>query len=233
MQKCLIAEIGNCHMGSLSSAREHILAARDAGADLVKMQAFEAHDLFTTGSMPRSFYEACAFTRDEYLDLIYFARERGIELFYSIFSPSLSRISLVQHYDKVAASQLDKVRVEDMDRDTTFVSVNEGAVMPPSGWKHASMMMATHYLNKHPSLEKLLKWEEYTGRSWGLSDHSIGISNCVIAIERYGVRVIEKHFTVAKNQVWAKNFVFRDTVHGATPDELKDLARILERVKDD
>jgi len=231
--KILISEIGLNHFGDFELAKRYILESRDAGADLVKMQALVGSADVPHGSMPRNFYDACAFHRDQYIELVYFAREEGIELFYSIFNKELERISLVTHYDKVAANQLDSARVEDLDKEKTFVSVNEGAVVPPAEWKHAQMLMATHYLNHNPALNKLVEWEQYTGRNWGLSDHSVGIGNCVRAVEQYGVRTIEKHFTLTRGKAWADHFIFRDTVHGATPAEFNDLARIMERAKYD
>jgi sialic acid synthase SpsE len=65
-------------------------------------------------------------------------------------------------------------------------------------------------------------------KGFGYSDHSIGIHACVHAVQELGAPVIEKHFTL-EHRMQFRGEVFRDTVHGATPEEFGKLASIIKR----
>ena len=60
---------------------------------------------------------------------------------------------------------------------------------------------------------------------FGYSDHSLGISGCLLAITR-GAKFIEKHFTINK-----ASQVIRDHVLSATPDEFKLLTSVGSELK--
>lgn len=102
-----IAEISCNHNGSLDQAKELILAARDAGADAVKIQCYEPDEM----TLPYSIYDSRTFPddfrikngpwKDKYLHDLYreahtsremvaelfsFARSHNINIFASVFS---------------------------------------------------------------------------------------------------------------------------------------------------
>ena len=68
--KLLIAEVGNNHFGDFRKAMEMAKIAKESGADLVKMQAFDAADV--KGSMVPGFYKQCAFSPEHCAALIEF-----------------------------------------------------------------------------------------------------------------------------------------------------------------
>ena len=61
----------------------------------------------------------------------------------------------------------------------------------------------------------------------GYSDHTIGNFNCIEAVKHHGAKVIEKHFCLKHNEEF-KGIVFRDTVHGATPEEFYQLSKAIK-----
>lgn len=209
----LIAEIGNNHFGSYRDAMELIRVAHECGADIVKSQAFK--DL-KHGSMDKEFYKQCEFTFNQYVDLIYYARDIGSDLFYSIFSPELEELKEYQNWEKVAGVQY-RNGVEILDRGHVLVSIPLNCKLRPL--TQAEVMHVTDYMTDNPMLEHIEFLSKFYKRQAGYSDHSLGIGNCVRAVKEYGCVIVEKHFTLEKNKLG-----FRDTIHGADPKELEQLA---------
>lgn len=222
----LIAEIGNNHFGSIPRAMELIRIANESGADLIKGQAFKAADL-KTGSMPLAFYEKCALHVDTYISLIDYARSLGNDLFFSIFSPGMERLREYQSWQKVTGAQTrdGKARLKS-DAYNLVVSVPFGCNVPK--FKKASVLFVGEYMADSPPLEYIDLLTEHLDRQAGYSDHSVGITNCLRARRFHGAGVIEKHFCLLKNESFG-GMVFRDTVHGANPKELEQLARELSK----
>lgn len=204
-----------------------IRIAHQCGADIIKGQAFRGEDI--RGSMPLEFYQQCAFSIEQYLDLIDFARDIGNDLFYSIFSTGsgFSAIAAKQSWRKIAASQTRSgmLTMAD-DAENCFVSVPLAVSVPR--FKKATMLHVTDYLASNPQLWHIETLTEFSGQQAGYSDHTIGIDACVRAHHEYGASVIEKHFTLERNLAF-NGTVYRDTVHGATPNELSKLARELSQ----
>lgn len=222
----LIAEIGSNHLGDLEKAKELIRAAHQSGADLVKSQAYIARDI-KSGSMPKEFYQMCEFTFEEYIELIEYAKSIGTTLFYSIFSKCHEPLSYHQEWHKIAGAQtqLGFNFVEKKDTDRTIVSVPALSKRP--NLKKSRVLHVSGYLTAHPSLENIDHLTEYYGRQCGYSDHTIGIETCLKALFDHHAGVIEKHFTVTRDIYFGGN-QYRDAVHAAMPNELAQLAKLIE-----
>lgn len=223
----LIAEVGNNHFGSMKIFTDMIRIAKECGADAVKGQALR--DKPWGGSMPREFYTMCALEDSEYLDAIEYGRSIGIEVFYSIFDWRLDWLTLHQHTHKMSASQM--MAVEDyrtIDVENMVVSVNDKFIesyrLERFRPKYASVMYACDYLDNNYTLHSLWQLNDQLKRNAGYSDHSQGINKCLLAVREYQAPIIEKHFTLERNFKY-KDQIFRDTVHGASPDELEKLAK--------
>lgn len=220
----LIAEIGNCHFGSIDKAKELIKAAKESGADIVKSQAFIGDDI--VGSMLKQFYKTCQFTTQQYIDLIYYARDIGTDLFYSIFSPTHWTIEWHQNYFKIAGNQM-KQRYFEMklfDSPNTIFSISQGVDLKRVyKVKRAEPLYVGEYL-KPAQFHYIKTIEKYFNKPVGYSDHTEGIDACVMAHDEYECDIIEKHFTLEKNVTY-NGQVYRDTVHGALPNEFELLAR--------
>lgn len=226
----LIAEIGNNHLGSIENFQKLIFAARDAGATTVKSQAFVAEDLKGV-SFPTEFYKLCQFELDEYIEMIYWAREvAGIELFFSIFSRSLKSIGAHQVYHKIAGSQsgLGFMDIESLDSDRTFVSIREGGKKPYM--ELATMLHVSGYLSQAPALENIELLSECYQRRAGYSDHTVGLDACKRAVEDYKASVIEKHFTISRD-IGFRGVQYRDAVHSADEKQLLELSKFMEAFK--
>jgi sialic acid synthase SpsE len=220
----LIAEIGNCHFGDLKRAKELIRAANESGADLIKGQAYIAKH-FNKGSMPRSFYEDCAFSIDQYIDLIDYARSIGNDLFYSIFSPGMERISFKQKWHKIAGIQTKEGKAdEEQDLENMIISVPcEVSLDTLYRFKNAEVLYVSQYLSDDPDLEYIDIYSKYFKRKIGYSDHTMGLKWCLEAIHKYQVDIIEKHFCMRSYEAYG-SVVFRDTIHGITPKLFEKLA---------
>ncbi len=222
----LIAEIGNCHFGSIKRAKELIKAAHNSGADLIKGQAFHAKDI--QGSMPPEFYQKCEFSVQQYIDLIEYARDIGNDLFYSIFSPGFEQLSMYQIWHKTAGIQTRNGAVnEHHDIANMIISVPRHVDLQTLyHFKHAEILHVSDYLVTDPQLEQIPILTNWLKRPAGYSDHTEGVHYAIVAYKEYGADIIEKHFCMKKNESF-NGVVFRDTTHGATPDEFEKLARVM------
>jgi len=225
LKTTLVVDIGNCHFGDFKKASEMIRIAVECGADLIKGQAFKPEDI--SGSMPKRFYEKCAFSLEQYCELIDIARYYGSDMFYSIFSTGFADIKAKQNYMKITASQ-SKILSEEaieyigLDREDVIVSCKD---IPSYPWRNATVLWATEYLQQEINIDNLMIWRGLF-KKFGYSDHTVGNRNC-IAAANLGATIIEKHFTL-KKEVYFAGIKFRDTVHGCNPIELENLAKAIK-----
>ena len=222
----IIAEIGNCHFGDMALAKEHIRVAKECGADDVKMQAFKPEDI--KGSMPLEFYKKCAFSVDQCLDLMDYAKTNcGISLFFSIFSEGFDELIRYQMLDKISASQNHNNSSHYIYDDEWSLLVSFKKDTPMYPLKQAQILYATEYMPQILDISHITKLKKYYKRRVGLSDHHVGIKACLEAHKRYEIHIIEKHFTLKKERAF-NGFIFRDTIHGMDPKELETLARAVK-----
>lgn len=242
----LIAEIGSNHFGYMPRARELIRVAKESGADLVKGQAYAAADI-KTGSMPPAFYEECALTESQQIELMVFARSIGTTYFCSVFSRGFEKLELLQRYWKVSGAQsrgllMPKFNPNDppgtsiprrdadlpLDVERNIISIPADiplARIPRYG--RARVLHVSAYLADDPQLERIDELARHLGRAVGYSDHTIGVHQATLAFMAHGSLTIEKHFCLEKNVKWGGQ-VFRDTVHGADPEEFEMLAKAMK-----
>ena len=97
----IIAEAGANHNGCLSTAKEMVIAARDAGVDCIKFQTFTAEEFcldknknftyFSQGSQVTEsefeMFKRLEFTKDQWLDLISFCKKEKIQFLTTIQDP--------------------------------------------------------------------------------------------------------------------------------------------------
>ena len=93
---------------------------------------------------------------------------------------------------------------------------------------NASIMYATKYYTVIDKIDlSLLPLLGLTNENYGYSDHTCDYSNSIKAVLDYGATVVEKHFTLEKN-VSFEGKIFRDTIHGATPEEVYRIAQAIK-----
>lgn len=106
-----IAEIGANFDGSLATAKEYVIAAKESGADAVKFQTFTAEKLVSPHSFKKmqvgyqanwaestyQVYKKAEFPREWHQEIHEYARSQGIEFFTSVWD--LDAVDLLEKLD--------------------------------------------------------------------------------------------------------------------------------------
>lgn len=251
----VIAEIGNNHQGDLEKCKEMFKVAKQhCGVSAVKLQKRDNRSLFTRAMYDSEYNSENAFAntygahreklefgRDEYAELIAYAKELGITFFATAFDiPSadfLAELDMPAY--KIASGDLTNTpllkHVASFGKPI-FVSTGGGtmedvrrayeAIMPinrqlclmqctagyPPEWEQLNLAVITTFRHAFPDAVI------------GFSSHDSGIAMGPPA-HVLGSRVIEKHFTL--------NRAMRGTDHAFSlePPGLRRLVRDLERTK--
>lgn len=221
----VIAEIGHNHQGNVETAKEMFLAAKECGADAVKLQKRDNATLYTKelldhvydnensfGATYGEHREALEFGRDEYQELMRFAREIGITMFatafdirsadflaelnmpaYKIASGDLINTPLLKHvasFGKPMIISTGGGTMEDVQRAyETIMPINSQLCILqctagyPCAFEQMELRVIATYREAFPDVLV------------GLSAHDNGIA---MALAGYvlGARMIEKHFTL-------------------------------------
>lgn len=249
----VIAEIGHNHKGSLPIACDMIKAAKEAGADAVKLQKRDNRSLFirdlynqpyeNENSYGRTYgehREALEFNLEQYRELQVYAKKLDLLFFATPFDfRSLEFLALLDlPAFKIASADLINTpllrEVASMQK-TIFLSTGGGkladirracdAILPLN-----DRLCIMHCTAAYPTeiadmnLNVIPKLiEEFSGRIIGLSDHENGIDAAPIAY-MLGARVFEKHFTL--NRSWKGT----DQSFSLEPEGLRKMVRNLKRI---
>jgi N-acetylneuraminate synthase/sialic acid synthase len=251
----VIAEIGHNHQGEVEKAKALVRAARECGADAVKLQKRDNATLYTRAlydapydnehSFGRTYgehREALELSAAEWLELREFSREEGITLFGTVFDePSadfLHELDLPAF--KIASGDLTNTpllrHVAALGRPI-FLSTGGGTMedveravdtILPLNAQLCVMQCTAAYPCEVEELN-LGVIESYRERFpdlvIGLSDHQSGIAMSLVGY-MLGARVIEKHFTL--NHAWKGS----DHAFSLMPEGMRRLVRDLHRVPD-
>ena len=251
----VIAEIGHNHQGEVEKAKALVRAARECGADAVKLQKRDNAQLYTRAlydapydnehSFGRTYgehREALELSAAEWLELREFSREEGITLFGTVFDePSadfLHELDLPAF--KIASGDLTNTpllrHVAALGRPI-FLSTGGGTMedveravdtILPLNAQLCVMQCTAAYPCEVEELN-LGVIESYRERFpdlvIGLSDHQSGIAMSLVGY-MLGARVIEKHFTL--NHAWKGS----DHAFSLMPEGMRRLVRDLHRVPD-
>ena len=251
----VIAEIGHNHQGDVEKAKALVRAARECGADAVKLQKRDNAQLYTRAlydapydnehSFGRTYgehREALELSAAEWLELREFSREEGITLFGTVFDePSadfLHELDLPAF--KIASGDLTNTpllrHVAGLGRPI-FLSTGGGTMddveravdtILPLNAQLCVMQCTASYPCEVEELN-LGVVESYRERFpdlvIGLSDHQSGIAMSLVGY-MLGARVIEKHFTL--NHAWKGS----DHAFSLMPEGMRRLVRDLHRIPD-
>jgi N-acetylneuraminate synthase/sialic acid synthase len=249
----VIAEIGHNHQGSLDKARAMFLAAKDSGADAVKLQKRNNKALFTAelynqpydnensyGATYGEHREALEFGRDEYLELQRYARELDLIFFATPFD--FESVDFLAELDmpayKIASADLNNVPLQKYIArlgKPIFLSTGGGAMKDIHRASDAILpinkqLCILHCTASYPAdvVDMNLNviptlLAEYPDQVIGLSDHENGIDAASIAY-MLGARIFEKHFTL--NRSWKGT----DQSFSLEPEGLRKLVRNLHRI---
>ena len=250
----VIAEIGHNHQGKLELAKEMFKAAKECGADAVKLQKRDNRGLFTAAGYnkpydnPHSFgatygehREALEFGETEYTELKAYAAEIGVTMFATAFD--FSSADFLEKFDmpayKMASGDLKNIplltHVAKFQKPRiistgggTMEDVNRAydAIMPINQQLCILQCTAGYPAEFNElNLSVLTTFRErFPTITVGLSSHDNGIA-MALAAYMLGARVVEKHFTL--NHTWKGT----DQAFSLEPIGFRKLVRDLERVK--
>ncbi|MBB1421369.1 pseudaminic acid synthase [Pseudoalteromonas sp. SG43-7] len=250
----IIAEMSANHGQNLEQAKALVRAAKEAGADAIKLQTYRADTLTMDCKLPH--FEATGPWQGQYLydlyvgaympwdfhaPLIQLAHEIGITIFSSPFDDSA--VDLLESFDspayKIASPELidhDLIRKvaatgKPMIMSTggaTLAEITDAVqVAEQAGVKELCVLKCTSTYPA-PAESINLATIPHLADSFkcpvGLSDHTLG-NDVPIASVAFGAHVIEKHFVLSKDNETADSFF------SMTPDELKALIHGVRQVE--
>lgn len=231
----LIAEVGNCHEGSLSAAIDMLGEAYRAGADLVKFQAGTAEGFARNPADQDQIkkYRKYELGVEGYDALIAEGVRLGVPVFFSVWSPEFEQYYALR-WRKIAARQCDYLTVRRWDSKNTFISfphtmsLKEASDFRRPPLAGIPMHVVAEYPAKNPRFIRMADLRAALKMplgSIGYSDHTVGIKCAVkAATDKYlRARAIEKHFTLRHNFG-----PLRDHQLAATPKEFREMT---ERIR--
>ncbi len=250
----VIAEVGHNHQGKIELAKDMFKAAKECGADAVKLQKRDNRGLFTAVGYnkpydnPHSFgatygehREALEFGEAEYKELQAYAAELGVTMFATAFdfasADFLEKLNMPAY--KMASGDLKNIPLlthvakfqKPMIISTgggTMEDVNRAydAIMPINQ-QLCILQCTAGYPAEFDQLNLSVistYRERFPNITVGLSSHDNGIA-MALAAYMLGARVVEKHFTL--NHTWKGT----DQAFSLEPIGFRKMVRDLERVK--
>jgi N-acetylneuraminate synthase/sialic acid synthase len=250
----VIAEIGHNHRGSVATAKELFLAAKQCGAHAVKLQKRDNRSLFTREAYDKPYdhrnsygatygqhREYLEFGYDEFFELKRYAGEIGISLFATAFdfasADFLAELDLPAF--KVASGDLRTIPLlkyiaafqKPMVISTGGAAMEDvqravDAIMPIN--QQLAILQCTSGYPcefEEMNLRVITTFRErFPGNVIGHSAHDNGIAMALVGYV-LGARIVEKHFTL--NRAWKGT----DHAFSLEPPGLRRLVRDLQRAR--
>jgi sialic acid synthase len=248
----VIAEVGHNHQGSLMKAIDLLRAAKEAGADAVKLQKRANRSLYTRAMYEQPYDHENSFGRTygehrealelddkDWFELMHQAREVGITLFGTAFDPPsadfLAEIGAPAF--KIASADLVNtplLRQVAAYGKPVFLSTGGGTLedveravdtILPINRQLCVMQCTAAYPAEAEDLNLRVVATlraRFPELVIGLSDHQNGYTMSLLGY-MLGARVIEKHFTL--NHAWKGT----DHAFSLMPDGMRRLVRDLRR----
>ncbi len=246
----IIAEISANHCGSKKKFINHILQAKKFGADLVKIQTYEAQDMVVDKKFKIKkglwknknlwkLYQKAQTPYEWHFDAFKIAKKNKIELFSTPFSvralkflkkfkPNLYKISSFELTDINLITEIAKLK-KPIIISTGLSNIKEikKAVQTIKKWHKKIIIL--YCVSSYPAkLEEInFKKIEYIKKATGIknvgfSDHTKGITSSLASIS-HGSCVVEKHFKVGNNDS-------PDSTFSINKNELKNLNREVKKL---
>jgi N,N'-diacetyllegionaminate synthase len=243
----LVAEIGNNHEGDFALAGELVRAAADCGADAVKFQTFRTRDFVSPRDRER-FERMSRFelSWDQFERLAALAGNLGLVFLSTPLDiPSAEFLSRIVDGFKIASCDNNFYPLMERVAASGKPVIISGGM---AGWnqiagakkfiedawwprKLAPGLAVLHCVSAYPvpdneaNLAVIPRLVEMLDCTVGYSDHTLGIDACLAAVT-LGARIIEKHFTLDKNQS-----SFRDHHLSVDPGEMRRMVRCARRIE--
>jgi len=250
----IIAEAGSNHNRSVEIGKQLIDKAKECGVDAVKFQAFKTEEQATRNTKKAAYQEgksegdnqfdmikALELTEEEHKELIDYAKEVGIPLFYSVFdkksadfvdnfgvpvfkfgSGELTNFPLLKHVAEKGKPIILSTGMGDIEEVKAAVDVIKSAGNDKIILTHCTIGYPIQY--KDVNLRAMKTLQENFEYPVGYSDHSLKILVSTMAAA-IGAKVIEKHFTLDKNMEGPDHHM------SMTPDEMKELVNNIRKIQ--
>ncbi len=248
----VIAEVGHNHQGSLEKALDLVAAAKEAGADAVKLQKRDNRTLYTRTMFDQPYdhensfgptygahREALELSGKDWFELVQRSREIGITLFGTAFDqPSADfLVEIGTPAIKIASADLVNtplLRHVAAYGKPIFLSTGGGtmedveraveAILPINEQLCVMQCTAAYPAEAEDLNLRVITTlrERYPELVIGFSDHQNGYTMSLLGYV-LGARVIEKHFTL--NHAWKGT----DHAFSLMPDGMRRLVRDLRR----
>lgn len=243
----VIAELGANHNGDMNLAEKLIRAAKEAGADCVKLQSWSKESLFSKGIYAgneglEKDIDKYATTEEQMLIMKKIADEVGIDMATSVFSEAEADFAagvLKAPFIKIASMDVDnypllayvakKGKPMILSTGLSTLSEIDRAVETIEAAGNTQIVIL-HCVAQYPpqdvevNLNNIATYQRLYPYPVGFSDHSLGTAIPLGSVA-LGVAVIEKHFTLDKNmEGW-------DHQVSANPEEMRVLCEGGKRIQ--
>lgn len=249
----VIAEVGHNHQGDVEKCKALFAAAKECGADAVKLQKRDNRSLYTQAAFDKPYEnensfgatygehrEALEFDRAEYLELKAYCEEIGIAFFATAFD--LPSLDFLEDID-LPAYKIASGDIRNTPLIRAVVDAGKPVILSTGGATMATVVEAYDIVAASGVDMGILQctagypaaWEEldlrvipaylesFPSAVIGLSSHDNGIAMATAAVA-LGARIVEKHFTL--DRTW------RGTDHkfSLEPVGLRKMVRDLQRL---
>ncbi len=240
----IIAEVSANHCGSKKNFINHILKAKEYGADLIKIQTYEPEDMIVNkkfqikkglwkGKNLWNLYKKAQTPFDWHYDAFKVAKKNGIELFSTPFSiralkflnnfkPNIYKIASFELTDHRLVTEIAKKK-KPIIMSTGLSSISEINAALKIIRRYHNKIILLYCVSGYPTpledinFKNIEKIKTNTKVELiGFSDHTKGIDASVASLS-HKVKLIEKHFTIKRNTSSP------DSLFSITPNELKNL----------
>jgi N,N'-diacetyllegionaminate synthase len=220
----IIAEIGINHNGSLKKATSMIINAKKNGANAVKFQLYQTSTFANKKEKKKvklfkkksetlyCMWERLRVKKNWLKKIEMICKKNKIDLGFSVFDlKSLKLLEKIEYkFIKIASSDITDLNLMNQIKKRnkwTIISTgmaSEHEVIKASKIFKNKNFSLLHCVSVYPTpiksinLKRMLKLKKYCS-SIGFSDHSIGVTASIMAIN-LGAKIIEKHFTNNKYQ---------------------------------
>lgn len=237
----VVAEVGINHNGDFNLAKESILAAKNAGADAVKIQTFKTDEFIQPSTPEFEEIKSYELMYEEQAALFKVAKKNDIILIstpedfksvdfleslnvpaYKIASMDMNFHLFVEYVAKKRKTVILSTGMSYLDEVREAVKIIESTGNTDIILLHCVSTYPTQFEDVNLRAIETLKREfPYVV---GFSDHTIGVeAACISAI--LGACMIEKHFTLDKNLPGP------DHKSSADPKDLRELVRFIDIFK--
>ncbi len=184
--------------------------AKDAGADLVKFQLYDAED--DKDKPHYKFSKQSELSFDQAKMLFDYGKEVGIEVFFSVFG-----VKYVEWCETIGVRRY-KIACWNHNSDLmrAIWATNKPLIISETSPSLGRDYDSLYCVSKYPASRKDIKLPDFLGDYDGFSDHTIGIDVAKVALAR-GAKIIEKHFCLEKD--------CPEGEWSMTPCELKELKK--------